>query len=165
MPDLDKDYGLQGAELRSALVPMSDAHLPATIAAQRAQSRRRWTRIALALGTLVHGAGGGVYWWMHRQPSLPPGIAYGNGRIEADPIDIDTKFAGRILELRVDEGDMVKAGQVVAVMDTRDLATSLKKSEARSSRRRWRSPDPRQGDLHRYPGTVHTENGRNPNGA
>jgi multidrug efflux pump subunit AcrA (membrane-fusion protein) len=71
-----------------------------------------------------------TYWWMHRQPPLPPGIAEGNGRIEADPIDIDTKFAGRILELRADEGDMVKAGQVVAVMDTRDLAASLKKSEA-----------------------------------
>jgi HlyD family secretion protein len=125
-----KGYALQGAELRSALVPVSDAHLPETVAVQRAQSRRRWTQIALALGMFVLGAGGGVYWWMHRQPSLPPGMAYGNGRIEADPIDIDTKFAGRIFELRVDEGDMVKAGQVVAVMDTRDLAASLKKSEA-----------------------------------
>jgi len=28
-----------------------------------------------------------------------------------------------------------------------------------------RSPDPRQSGLHRYPGTVHTEDGRNPNGA
>ena len=53
---------------------------------------------------------------------LPPGIAYGNGRIEADAIDIDTKFAGRIAELFADEGDMVKAGQVVARMDTQDLA-------------------------------------------
>jgi HlyD family secretion protein len=61
---------------------------------------------------------------------LPPGIAWGNGRIEADEIDIDTKFAGRIAEIRADEGDMVKAGQIVARMDTRDLAASLKKSEA-----------------------------------
>ena len=76
------------------------------------------------------GAGGGAYWWLHRPLPLPAGIAYGNGRIEADPIDIATKFAGRIAELRVDEGDMVTAGQVVAVMDTRDMAASLKKSEA-----------------------------------
>jgi HlyD family secretion protein len=61
---------------------------------------------------------------------LPPGIASGNGRIEADEIDIDTKFAGRIAEILADEGDMVKAGQIVARMDTRDLAASLKKSEA-----------------------------------
>jgi len=131
MSDLEsKDYRLQDAELSSGLVPVADAHLPTIVAAQRAQGRRHWTQIALALSMLVLGAGAGVYWWMHRQPSLPPGIAYGNGRIEADPIDIDTKFAGRILELRVDEGDMVEAGQVVAVMDTRDLAASLKKSEA-----------------------------------
>ena len=59
MSDLQpKDYALQGAELRSALVPVLDAHLPATVAVQRAQSRRRWTRIALTLETLVHGAGG-----------------------------------------------------------------------------------------------------------
>ena len=61
---------------------------------------------------------------------MPPGIAWGNGRIEADEIDIDTKFAGRIAEMLADEGDMVKAGQVVARMDTQDLAASLKKAEA-----------------------------------
>ena len=58
------------------------------------------------------------------------GIAFGNGRIEAQEIDIDTKFAGRISEILADAGDMVKAGQVVARMDTRDLSASLKKSQA-----------------------------------
>ena len=57
---------------------------------------------------------------------LPPGIAYGNGRLEADALDVDTKFAGRIAKLFVDEGDIVTAGQVVAMMDTRDLEASLK---------------------------------------
>ena len=61
---------------------------------------------------------------------LPPGIVYGNGRLEADAIDIDTKFAGRIAKLFVDQGDLVRAGQVVAMMDTRDLEASLKKSQA-----------------------------------
>jgi hypothetical protein len=51
---------------------------------------------------------------------LPPGIAWGNRRIEADQIDIDSKFAGRIAEILADEGDMVKAGQVVARMDTQE---------------------------------------------
>jgi HlyD family secretion protein len=63
---------------------------------------------------------------------LPPGIASGNGRIEADEIDIDTKFAGRISEMLADEGDMVKAGQIVARMDTQDLAASMKKFEAQA---------------------------------
>ena len=58
------------------------------------------------------------------------GIVSSNGRIEADQIDIDTKFAGRLSELRVNEGDMVHAGQAVARMDTRDLEASLKRAEA-----------------------------------
>ena len=44
-------------------------------------------------------------------PPLPPGIVLGNGRLEADEIDIDTKFAGRIAKLLADEGDMVKAAK------------------------------------------------------
>jgi HlyD family secretion protein len=70
------------------------------------------------------------YWWIQSRDQLPAGIASSNGRIEADEIDISTKFAGRLIELRVDEGDMVKAGQVVARMDTGDLEASLKRAEA-----------------------------------
>jgi HlyD family secretion protein len=92
--------------------------------------RRRWLQVALALAVLVGGAGAVFYWWQHSQSQLPPGIAWGNGRIDADEIDIDTKFAGRIAEMLADEGDMVKAGQIVARMDTQDLAASLKKAEA-----------------------------------
>jgi len=87
--------------------------------------------VPIALLVMI-GAGVGIgwLWWHQHQTQLPPGIASGNGRLESDEIDIDTKFAGRIAKLFVDEGDMVAAGQVVAMMDTRDLEASLKKSEA-----------------------------------
>jgi len=97
-------------------------------------SVRRFFRWRLAFLALV-GIGlptVTAYWWLHRAPPLPAAIVVGNGRIEADPIDIATKFAGRVIELRVDEGAKVTAGQVLAVMDTRDLETSLKKSEAQA---------------------------------
>jgi HlyD family secretion protein len=87
-------------------------------------------RAALALAIVVGGAGGSLYWWQRVHSQLPAGIAFGNGRLEADEIDIDTKYAGRIAEMRADEGDLVKAGQIVARMDTQDLAASLKKSQA-----------------------------------
>jgi hypothetical protein len=32
-------------------------------------------------------------------PPLAPSIVFGNGRLDADEINIDTKYAGRILEI------------------------------------------------------------------
>ena len=92
--------------------------------------RWRWRAWAL-LGLAILGVGAGVAYWQHmRQIGLPIGIVSGNGRIEADEIDTDTKFAGRIAEMLADEGDMVKGGQVLARTDTQDLEAQLRKSEA-----------------------------------
>lgn len=102
--------------------------LPVVIAPGR--RRGRWVKLALILLALALAAGGGYEWWRQSQSGLPPGIAFGNGRIEADEIDIDTKFSGRIATLTVDEGDMVAAGQVLARMDTSDLEASLKRDQA-----------------------------------
>lgn len=98
--------------------------------ARAARSSKSLIRVLVALAGLCAAGAGGFYWWSHLPAPLPDGIAYGNGRLEADPIDIATKFAGRISELRVDEGDMVAAGQTLALMDTRDLQQSLEKAEA-----------------------------------
>lgn len=112
------------------LVQTPKAGLPVALPAA-AKARRWWLRIALVLiVVLAAGAGGGYYWWQRLHPGLPPSIVFGNGRLEADEINIDTKYAARIAEVLADEGDLVKAGQVVARMDTRDLQASLKKSEA-----------------------------------
>ena len=92
--------------------------------------KSRW-RLLLALALIFGGAGaGGFNWWRQHLAQLPQGIVSGNGRIEAQEIDVDTKFPGRVAELLVDEGDLVSAGQVVARMDVRDLEASLKKAVA-----------------------------------
>ena len=119
------------AELTSRdLVPAPAPPVPVAPPIPKKRARRRWPRIALALAIVAGVAGVGFYVWRQSQSQLPPGIAFGNGRIEADEIDIDTKFAGRIAEMLADEGDMVKGAQVLARMDTRDLEASLRKSEA-----------------------------------
>ena len=106
-------------------------NLPAVIPARASQPiRRRWPRGVLLLACTLIAGGGGVYWWSHRTPALPAGIASGNGRLEADEIDIDTKFAGRIATLNVDEGAVVEASQIVALMDSQDLEAALGKSQA-----------------------------------
>ena len=114
----------------NAVVP---AHLALPVASSPialARGRSRWKRLALLGIFLIGACGGGAYWWHTRQIGLPVGIVSGNGRIEADEIDIETKFAGRIADILADEGDMVKPQQVLARMDTRDIEASLKKSEA-----------------------------------
>lgn len=44
----------------------------------------------------------------------PEGTLFVSGRIDGDTVDISSKIAGRIVDLKVREGDSVKAGDVVA---------------------------------------------------
>jgi HlyD family secretion protein len=57
-------------------------------------------------------------------------IISGNGRIEATEIDVATKLAGRIKQILVHEGEFVKAGQIVAYMDTDVLEAKMREAEA-----------------------------------
>jgi HlyD family secretion protein len=69
-------------------------------------------------------------WRALREPGLPAGIASGNGRLEATEVDITTKFAGRLAEVSVKEGDDVAAGQVLARLDVRELQAELRQAQA-----------------------------------
>jgi HlyD family secretion protein len=102
-----------------------------TVAVPAAKPPKRKRIAGLALAILGVGAiAGGTYWWEHRAPAIPAGIAWSNGRIEADEIDIETKFAGRVAVLHADEGDIVAGGQLVAEMDIRDQEDGLHRDEA-----------------------------------
>lgn len=111
--------------------PPSPAQLPAVQPLHgKVAVLRRWRKRGWPVLLLLFALAGIGYWWFHRAPALPPGFAWGNGRLEADEIDIDTKFAGRIAKMFVDEGDMANAGQVVAEMDTQDLQAQMNRSAA-----------------------------------
>lgn len=49
--------------------------------------------------------------------ALPDGLIQANGRIEGDHVIVSPKFASRIADLRVREGDNVTAGQILATLD------------------------------------------------
>jgi len=66
----------------------------------------------------------------------PEGLAMSNGRIEAVEVDVSTLLAGRLLEVRVDEGDTVTAGQVLARVDTAALEAQLRLVEAQLAQSR-----------------------------
>lgn len=69
-------------------------------------------------------------WWILKPHDPDSNFASGNGRVEATEIDVAAKAAGRIKEIFVDEGDMVKAGQVAARMDTQVLTANLIQAQA-----------------------------------
>jgi len=96
----------------------------------RAASPRRRLLLAVAGVLAAAGAGGAIWWAAHRPPAIPAGFAVSNGRLEEDEIDIQTKFAGRIAEILVDEGAVVKAGQILARMDTSDMEAQRAKAQA-----------------------------------
>ena len=54
----------------------------------------------------------------------------GNGRLEATEVQIASKIPGRLAEVRVDEGDKVLKGQLLARMDTRTLEAQRNQAEA-----------------------------------
>ncbi|MBS0522012.1 MAG: HlyD family efflux transporter periplasmic adaptor subunit [Proteobacteria bacterium] len=75
------------------------------------------------------------YAWQQLKPAaLPPGIASGNGRVEATEVDIAAKIPGRIKDILVDEGDFITAGQVLAHMDTQTLEAQKREAEAQLQR-------------------------------
>lgn len=65
-----------------------------------------------------------------RGNSAQTGFASGNGRIEATEIDIAPKMAGKIESILVNEGDFVEEGQILAVMQSTNLAAQLEEARA-----------------------------------
>lgn len=90
---------------------------------------RRWA-IRILLGVAVVAVAGAMLWMMPRAKPVYEGIASGNGRIEGVEIDIATRSAGRIKEILANEGELVRAGQVVARMDVATLQAQLHQAEA-----------------------------------
>lgn len=52
------------------------------------------------------------------------------GRTEAKEVDINSKIAGRVVELLVKEGDVVKKGQVLARIDNRSIIAEVNQAKA-----------------------------------
>jgi HlyD family secretion protein len=88
----------------------------------------------IAAAVVLVGAGAGFAWWKLTRSDVPEGFAQTNGRLEATKIYITTKTPLRVEAILVKEGDYVKAGQVVARMDTRTLQAQLRQAEAKIQR-------------------------------
>ena len=95
--------------------------------------RMKLSRVILLLAVLavVVAAGFLGWWFLIRQPPVPHNIIVLSGRIEGDDSTVATKTAGRIREIRVREGDVVRAGDVIALLDEDQAAA--REQQARSA--------------------------------
>ncbi|MGD8569569.1 MAG: HlyD family efflux transporter periplasmic adaptor subunit [Gammaproteobacteria bacterium] len=91
------------------------------------QINKKWTTIVVLAVLAVVGI---IVWQNVQQPELPQGIVSGNGRLEATEVDITTKYPGRLEAVQAKEGDNVKAGQILARMEVRELEAELRQAQA-----------------------------------
>jgi HlyD family secretion protein len=85
----------------------------------------------LALATIVLVALGSYGFYAVTRPEpLPEGFLYGNGRIEGTEIRIASEVAGRVMELRIPEGEDVSAGTVLLTIDPTTPRNKLRVVEA-----------------------------------
>ena len=102
----------------------------ATEAARSAAGRRRRIIWIVALAALV--IVGLIIWRVFfATPALPASIVAVSGRIEGDDSAVAPKTTGRILEVRVREGDIVNAGDVIAILD--DAQIRAREDQARAA--------------------------------
>lgn len=90
---------------------------------------RQWLPGLLFLAILA-GAGY-LLWRVFFASSGPPqNVITLSGRIEGDVSTVAAKFSGRILEVRVREGDTVNAGDVIAVLDDEQIRARESQAQA-----------------------------------
>ena len=73
---------------------------------------------ALTLGSMALAAAGGLLWgiWHVREKKS---ISTDDCRVEASIVTVGTKLSDRVLRVSAEEGDIVKKGQVLVVLDKR----------------------------------------------
>lgn len=91
------------------------------------KSSLKWIIGALAVAVVAFI---GFRYWKSKQSALPEGIVSGNGRIEAKLADVAAKEPLRVKQILVNEGDLVKPGQVLVQLDTTTLESNLAEANA-----------------------------------
>lgn len=79
-------------------------------------------------------AGLAVWINMRSHTDLPDGFAGGNGRMELKRLDVATLYAGRVIEMKVDEGDVVAKDQVLAELSSDQTSSRLDAARADKKR-------------------------------
>src|SRR5215472_985265 len=84
---------------------------------------RRSRRGIIAVVVLLAVIGAGLTAWraFFSTPPVPDNVVLLSGRIEGDDASVASKATGRILEVRYREGDSVREGDIIAILDDRQV--------------------------------------------
>jgi len=100
---------------------------PAKLPAAPRPRRKVFPLIIVVLGVAAFFIWRGYF----ANPAIPQSIVTVSGRIEGDDSAVSPKTEGRIVEIRVREGDTVKAGDTLAVLD--DVQVRAREDQARAA--------------------------------
>ena len=109
-------------------VGVEDTVAPQTPSQKRKQGIPKPVRI-LATIALLAGVGYAIYRLFFYQPE-PDGL-FLSGRIEGYETDVSAKIGGRIANVAVREGDIIKPGQLLMRIDDSDLRAQMQGADAR----------------------------------
>lgn len=111
---------------------------PVTMPAKPARRSRR-ALVILIVVVVLAGAGFFIWKQFFATSKVPDSVVLLSGRIEGDDSAVAPKTSGRILEIRVREGDSVQAGDIIAVLDDEQVrarenqaSAALLQAEARA---------------------------------
>ena len=93
--------------------------------------------LPVVLGIIVLAVLAAGIWFIHRQEqlgALPAGLAQSNGRLELERIDVATLYPGRVKAVFVEEGDEVKAGDVLAELSSDTASSRVEAAKAQKQR-------------------------------
>jgi HlyD family secretion protein len=97
---------------------------------KQAATRRRLILMILT-GVVLIAAALLIWNILFAAPRIPKSVVVVSGRIEGDDSAVASKTTGRILEVRVREGDTVNAGDTIAVLD--DAQIRAREDQARDT--------------------------------
>ena len=93
-----------------------------------AEHNRRRPLIPLLILVVLALAAGGYFWWWSARATEPTGVS-ASGAVEAQQYQVASVIAGRVTKVAVSEGDVVKQGQTLVVLDQSALKLQVDQAE------------------------------------
>jgi HlyD family secretion protein len=93
-------------------------------------------RIVVLLVLIAAAAGGWFFWRSHQRKADQELVLYGN--VDIREVNLGFRVSGKVSKLMVDEGDPVKAGQLIATLDPEPNRREVQEAEAQAASQKAR---------------------------